>query len=216
MTPALPRRAGTSPEILGVRLCNWVGEVVLMIPALRRLEEAGYSLQLVGRGWAGPLLEGTGWSVTKRPGPLLQARRTWRDLRLSLGAEHPKALLFTRSLSSAFETRFAGWQPIGHAKDGRTPLLTRAFPYRPYTHASRMYWDLVSAALGDSAPYPTDVQLSPSQRQQAIAVQLLQQHGVEPGNFVLLCPFSGADDHQSLKVWPGFQELGPRLRQAGT
>ena len=137
MRPALPRLDRDQLEPLGIRLCNWVGEVVLMMPTLRRLEDAGYQLHLVGRGWARALLEGTGWSVYKRPNSLVEARRAWSDLRRNLGPDRPKALLFTRSLSSALETRLAGWRPIGHSKDGRTPLHSASYPLTPYTHASR-------------------------------------------------------------------------------
>jgi heptosyltransferase-2 len=215
MKPALPRLDRDQLEPLGVRLCNWVGEVVLMMPTLRRLEDAGYQLHLVGRGWARALLEGTGWSVYKRPNTLLEARRTWRELRRDLGTEHPKALLFTRSLSSALETRLAGWRPIGHSKDGRTPLLSAAYRLSPYTHASRMYWDLASFALGETAPYPTAAHLSPSERQRARALDLLEQHGLQTGQYVVMCPFSGADDREGRKVWPHHGELGARLRNAG-
>ncbi len=215
MRPALPRLDRDQLEPLGIRLCNWVGEVVLMMPTLRRLEDAGYQLHLIGRGWARALLEGTGWSVYKRPNSLVEARRAWSDLRRNLGPDRPKALLFTRSLSSALETRLAGWRPIGHSKDGRTPLLSASYPLTPYTHASRMYWDLASFALGESAPYPTAVHLVPSERQKAKALELLDQHGLRPGQYVVMCPFSGADDREGRKVWPHHGELGARLSTAG-
>jgi heptosyltransferase-2 len=215
MTNALPRLDHDQREPLGVRLCNWVGEVVLLMPTLRRLEQAGYDLHLVGRGWATALLEGTGWPVYRRPGALLDARRTWRDVRRTVHQRSPKALLFTKSLSSALETRFAGWRPIGYARDGRTPLLSWAYPMPDGTHAAHQYWDLTSLALGESAPYPTTVSLSPSLRQRALADALLEQHHLVAGQYVVLCPFSGADDREDRKVWPHHAELGARLHQRG-
>ena len=50
-----------------VRLRNWVGDVVLGIPLLQRLEDAGYQLQLLGKGWARDLLAGHGWAVETLP-----------------------------------------------------------------------------------------------------------------------------------------------------
>ena len=215
MTCALPPLKPSQRAPLGIRLCNWVGEVVLMLPTLRRLDAAGYDLHLVGRGWAGSLLEGCGWPVYRRPPGLLEARRTWRDLRRSLRVGSPPALLFTKSLSSALETRFAGWRPIGYARDGRTPLLSAAYPLARYAHASHMYWDLASHALGEFLPYPTEVHLSASAPQQQRATALLTANDLDRGRYVLLCPFSGADDREGRKVWPYHQVLGRRLHEQG-
>ncbi len=215
MTIALPRLENGSRAPLGIRLCNWVGEVVLLLPTLRRLEAAGYDLHMMGRGWASALLEGTGWPVYRRPAALLEARRAWRDVRRTLPHRNPKALLFTKSLSSALETRFAGWRPVGYARDGRTPFLSTAYPMPEWTHAAHQYWDLASLALGESAPYPTTVSIAPSARQRAQADVLLEQHGLVPGQYVVLCPFSGADDREDRKVWPHHAQLGARLHQRG-
>ena len=51
---------------LVVRLCNWIGDVVLSLPALQHLQSAGYALHLYGKGWAPTLLSGYGWPVTVR------------------------------------------------------------------------------------------------------------------------------------------------------
>jgi heptosyltransferase-2 len=40
------------PRPLIVRLRNWVGDVILGVPALNLLASRGYQLQLVGKGWA--------------------------------------------------------------------------------------------------------------------------------------------------------------------
>src|ERR1700676_2187401 len=61
----------TARTALVVRLCNWVGEVVLSLPALQRLAAAGYDLHLVGKRWAPALLEGSGWPVDARAPGLL-------------------------------------------------------------------------------------------------------------------------------------------------
>jgi len=39
-----------APRPLIVRLRNWVGDVVLTVPALRPLQSHGYELELVGKG----------------------------------------------------------------------------------------------------------------------------------------------------------------------
>jgi heptosyltransferase-2 len=206
--PAAPRGA------LVVRLCNWVGEVVLSVPALRRLESAGFDLQLVGKRWAPALLAGTGWPVLVRRSGLAAATGQLRALRRTLaaaGGPAPRALLMTKSLSSALEARLAGLRPAGYAHDGRSLLLAAAYPLPRFAHAAQAYWHLASGFLGADAPYPDAVDLAPSPAQEAAARALLAAHGLAPGGFVLLCPFSGADDRERRKVWPGFAELAAAL-----
>jgi heptosyltransferase-2 len=196
---------------LVVRLCNWVGEVVLSLPALKRLEAAGYDLHLVGKRWAPALLAGSAWPVEVGSHGLLAATRQLRGLGTRLAARygHPQrdALLMTRSLSSALESRFGGFRPTGFAYDGRSFLLRRAFPYEKFPHASQDYWRLVSEFLGVEAPYPRTVELPVSEAQERAADELLRARGLETGAFVVLCPFSGPDDREHRKVWPSFPAL---------
>jgi heptosyltransferase-2 len=202
-----------------VRLCNWVGEVVLSVPSLRRLESAGYALHLVGKSWAPCLLAGTGWPVVVRASGLLAAARQMRGLKAQLtsqdAASAPQALLMTKSLSSALETRLGGVPPVGYAYDGRSLLLSRAFPLPKLAHVSFAYWQLVSDFLGEAAPYPTEVGLTPSAGQRRDADAVLAARGLKRGAFLVLCPFSGADDHASRKVWPGFRALAEEFRARG-
>eukprot|EP01136_Pigoraptor_vietnamica_P031933 Opistho-1_new@93151 len=62
-----------SPQrpVLVVRLSNWIGDVVLMLPSLLRLSEA-YTLHLVGKGWMPGLLAGYGWPCHVYPKKLGQ------------------------------------------------------------------------------------------------------------------------------------------------
>ena len=206
-TPAAPRGA------LIVRLCNWVGEVVLSVPALRRLAAAGFELHLVGKAWAPALLAGTGWPVlVRRPG-LIAATGQLRSLRraLAAGGAAPPALLMTKSLSSALEARLAGLGAAGYAHDGRSVLLAAAYPLPRFAHAAHAYWHLASRWLGAAAPYPAEIGLVPSPAQETAARALLAVRQLAPGGFVLLCPFSGPEDRERRKVWPGFRELATLL-----
>jgi heptosyltransferase II len=209
--PAAPRGA------LVVRLCNWVGEVVLSVPALRRLDAAGFDLHLVGKGWAPALLAGTSWPVmVRRPG-LGAASAQLRSLRRALeatGGRAARALLLTKSLSSALEARLAGLAAAGYAHDGRSLLLAAAYPLPRLTHAAHAYWHLVNRFLGEDAPFPASVDLVPSPAQDAAARALLAAHAIAPRGYALLCPFSGPDDRQRRKVWPGFAELAAALEAA--
>lgn len=204
---------------LVVRLCNWVGEVVLSIPALRRLEEAGYTLQLYGKGWAPALLAGCDWPVAVRQGGVLAASSQLRGIASSLAQRHPQArprsLAITRSLSSALELRLAGLAPCGYAYDGRSLLLAEAYERPRGLTAAQEYWHLVSRFLKEDAPYPQSIDFTSSAEQHARAMTLLEERELTAGEFLLFCPFSGGDDVADLKVWPGFAALAKRLEQEG-
>jgi heptosyltransferase-2 len=199
-----------------VRLCNWVGEAVLSLPALRRLDAAGYELHLYGKGWAPALFEGTGWPVTVRRGSFTKTTAQLRNLRLKLNADEPApALLMTNSFASALEARLAGFAPSGYAREGRGLLLRDAYPLPGFAHAAESYWHLAGCFLGAEQPFPATLDWTPSQAQRAQALALLAQRGISPRSFVVLCPFSGPDDRENQKVWPGFKELAAALTKAG-
>jgi heptosyltransferase-2 len=206
----------TAQGVLLVRLCNWVGEAVLSLPALRRLAAAGYELHLYGKAWAPALFEGTGWPVSVRSTSLNASAEHLRTLRRRLNSSAPPpALLMTNSFSSALETRLGGFSPSGYASEGRGWLLRRAYRKPSFTHAAHSYWHLAGCFLGMNEPFPATLGWTPSDAQRARAQALLTQHGVALGSFVMLCPFSGPDDRENQKVWPGFAEVAKALRAAG-
>jgi heptosyltransferase-2 len=214
------RRSADSPltpkGALLVRLCNWVGEAVLSLPALRRLSAAGYDLHLYGKAWAPALFEGTGWPVTVRSASLNATTERLRSLRRTIdSAAPPPALLMTNSFSSALEARLGGFSPSGYANEGRSFLLRHAYPQPSFAHAAHSYWHLAGWFLGSDQPSPPSLQWTPSNAQRAKAQSLLAQHGLVSRSFVMLCPFSGPDDRNNQKVWPGFQELAVALQTSG-
>ncbi len=212
-----PAAVGEPRRPLAVRLCNWVGEVVLALPTLARLEAAGYDLALVGKRWAPALLAGTRWPVSARAEGIRAAGRQLAGLRRghAAGSARPDAFLLTKSFSSALEAWLGGWRGVGYARDARSFLLGEAFPLPRFEHASHAYWHLASCFLGAEAPYPTTTTLAPSTEQRERADALLAANGLIDRPFVLLCPFSGADDREGRKLWPGFAALGNRLAAEG-
>jgi len=200
--------------VLLVRLCNWVGEVVLSLPALRRLEAAGYELHCYSKSWAPALLEGTGWPVTVRRGGFVKSAIQLRKLRRNF-YDSPPALLMTNSFSSALETRLAGFASSGFAREGRGPLLQHAYPVPRFAHAAESYWHLAQCFLDAEEPFSAEIEWTPSEEQRSQAQTLIARHGLVPHSFVMLCPFTGADDHKHRKVWPGFSELAAALHMEG-
>lgn len=204
-----------------IRLCNWVGEAVLTLPTLQLLADQGYELHLIGKRWAGSLFSGHGWAVHVRPAGRKEAVAQLKALRHRLEKQapgfgkRPNILLFTNSISSALEARLAGLRPIGYNREGRSLLLAHGVPdWKAPTHAADEYWRIGTHFLGMTQARPDALGLQPSAQQQDEAFRLMTAHGIHPG-FVLLCPFSGADDSAGAKVWPGFVPLAETLAAQG-
>lgn len=195
-----------------VRLRNWVGDVTLGLPTLTRLADAGYDLQLLGKGWARDLLAGHGWPVAVLPKSAGERIALLRQLRREARAADPgfgrrlNAVCFPYSFSSALEFRLAGLRAIGHAYEGRSLLLSRAVARPQGVHELAVYWHLGSALLGADAPPPATLGLKTSalHREQAAALQAA--HGLAPG-YIVICPFAGGTWSGEDKTWPGFADF---------
>ena len=192
-----------------VRLRNWVGDVTLCIPTLQRLADAGYDLQLIGKGWARDLLAGPGWPVHVLPKALPERIALLRRLKREALALDPgfgrrlNALCLPDSFSSALEFRAAGLRALGHAHEGRSPLLARTLA-RPRTlHALAVYWRFADALLEEVAPLPERILLRLAPEHLAQAQALRNAHGIAP-NCILICPFAGGTWSQQEKTWPDF------------
>jgi heptosyltransferase II len=193
-----------------VRLRNWVGDVVLGVPALRLLSDSGYRLHLVGRRWAESLLEGEGWSVSTLPGRHVDRVRLLRELRDQARNDDPgfgrrtNAVAFPYSFSSALEMRLAGLRAIGHAGEGRRLLLHRALPRLQGRHELETYWQVACALLGVHRDPPASIELKVSAAARERAARRLAEAGIPPG-FVMLCPFAGGTFEGRDKQWPQFE-----------
>jgi len=191
-----------------VRLRNWVGDVTLSVPALQRLSDAGYGLQLVGKGWAKNLLAGHGWPVHTLPAKFTDRVLLLRELRAASsvqtrGPGDLNALCLPDSFSSALEFRAAGLRALGHAHEGRSLLLARSLPLPRGLHALQVYWQMADALLGASAPLPDTVGLRINDAQRAAAQALRKAHGIE-SDCIVICPFAGGTWAQQDKTWPAF------------
>lgn len=210
-----------APALL-VRLPNWIGDVVMALPALMHLHDHGRALTLLGRPWAASLLQGMPWTVRpigRRRGERIEALRA-----AAREAGTRSVLLMTNSFSSAFEARWAGLRPTGFSHDGRALLLSRRVS-RPAADAAlaqhalvnletQRYNALAAAITGhpvDPARLPK-LTVHPWRRAQLI--ERLRGHGIDPARSVVLVPFAtGQLKSGGLhgKQWPGFADLCRRL-----
>lgn len=209
-----------TPRPLIVRLRNWVGDVILGVPALHLLQSHGYQPVLMGKGWAKPLLAGEGWPTHNRPGPLRERVAQLRTLRREALAQdagfdrRENALVLPTSFSGALEMRLAGLKAVGYAQEARGLLLKRAEPITYGGHALTSYWELACRFLHTEAPPPERIGLKTAPADQDSADALLAQHGIRPG-FVVICPFAGGLFEKQDKTWPAFAEFTQALRGLG-
>jgi len=198
---------------LVVRIRNWVGDVILGLPALNLLQAHGYRLHIVARGkWAPALLAGYDWPVSVQPAGLQDKVRQLREIRRSCKQADPRfdrrenALLLPVSLSSALEMRLAGLRAVGYAKEGRSPLMARAVPVATSGHELTRYWALACRFLHVEQEPPRDIGLRVGAAQAAAVDALLADHGVQ-GRFMMVCPFAAglaATTNKADKKWPAF------------
>jgi len=195
-----------------VRLRNWVGDVTLGLPTLQRLTDAGFDLQLVGKGWARELLAGHGWPVTVLAKSLTGRVRQLRALRRQARAADPgfgrrlNAVCFPYSFSSALDMRLAGLRAIGHAHEGRGLLLGRSVARPVGRHEIEVYWQLGSELLGADALLPARIDLRVAPRHADEARVLRERHAIAPG-YVVVCPFAGGTFEGLDKTWPDFADF---------
>ncbi len=195
-----------------IRLRNWVGDVTLGVPTLRRLADAGYELRLLGRPWTRDLLAGEGWPVEALQADWRSRVAQLRRLRAEARALDPgfdrrlNAITFPYSLSSAAEMRLAGLRAVGHGFEGRRWLLARSVPRNLRQHEMAGYWELATTLLQTPAPLPPQAQLRLSAAHEAEAQAVRQRLGLRPG-YLLLCPFAGGTFEKLDKCWPLFPRL---------
>lgn len=208
------------PRPLIVRLRNWVGDVILGVPALQLLAAHGYQLQLVGKGWAPALLAGQGWPTHVRPAGWRQRVAQLRGLRRAAQATdagldaRENALVLPTSFSAALEMRLAGLRAVGYAQEVRSFLLARSEPITYGGHALISYWELACRLLGIEQPPPSAIGLALAPADQAQADALLRTHAIAPG-FVVICPFAGGTFEKLDKTWPLFPQFTQALLSTG-
>ena len=209
-----------TPRPLIVRLRNWVGDVILGVPALQLLQSHGYQPSLVGKGWGQALLAGEGWPVQTRAATLRERVAQLASMRRAACAADPafdrreNALLLPTSFSSALEARLAGLRAVGYAQEARGLLLARAEPIAYGGHALVSYWELACRFLQIEVAPPQRIDLKTAPADQQAADALLAAQGIRPG-FVVICPFAGGLFEKQEKTWPAFAQFSQALLARG-
>lgn len=200
------------PSLL-VRLPNWVGDVVMALPAVQAMQQLGIELHLLGKPWIIDLLGAMNLPLLPLGQTFWQTKKTLTTLS---GVD--KALLFTNSFSSAALTRLAGFSTIGYQTDKRRLLLSAGIDKSPAKHEVEYFWDIARFACDYwfsqrqwPESIPQKIHLPISSEALAKANTCLAQHRINKP-FWVLCPFAtGRGKQGESKIWPHWSELSKQL-----
>lgn len=194
---------------LMVRLPNWVGDVIMALPALTALKACGIDLKLLGKPWARELLSGTNLPAISLEQNLWQTARKIARIK-----SFKHLLLLTNSFSSAFMGRLAMKTLVGYKADTRQFLLKKALDKPPLQHEVETFWKITHFAVQTWFPEltfpetpPAQIHLPLNETNQTNVNTALKKAGVSPP-FWVICPFAhGRGEKGQSKCWPHWQAL---------
>jgi ADP-heptose:LPS heptosyltransferase len=147
----------TSFSRLLVRLPNWVGDIMMALPALRSLRVTFPHARLIGmvRPDHVELVRRIDALDEVMPAPPRRSRGRLRAMATAIGEIRAKnldaAVLFAPSFEAALTVRLAGVPiRVGHATDHRSVMLNRPVSVRK-VHQSDVFQDVVSELGGEPA-----------------------------------------------------------------
>ena len=198
-----------------IRATNWVGDAIMALPALRavraRFSEA--EITILARPYVAAIYQEQ--RVCDKMMFVEDTRDTVRELRAQ---KFDTALL----LQNAFHAAWFAWRAgiperIGYARDGRSPLLTKAVPVpKPGeipVHEQYYYLELLRrAGWLDSLPNESFIKLNVPEENRQRAAAFLLASGARPEGFRIA--IGAGASYGSAKCWPPdrFAELANRLQ----
>lgn len=208
----------SKPRLI-VRLPNWVGDVIMALPALDLLSAAGFDLHLFGKRWIKDLLSETPYHLHTINHSFCTAQKKIR----ACNARH--ALLLTNSFSSALLFRLSGLKTLGYNTDARRFLLSHAYKKTSNTHETVIFSQLAHYAIekwqdvSSSQQAPLNLHLErnptlPLNKNLITSVNSRFNTELETPYWVI-CPFAvGTTKSGAPKIWPHWQALISRLSNA--
>jgi heptosyltransferase-2 len=195
-----------------VKEVNWLGDLVLSLPALRVLRAAfdGAALSVLIRRELAGFFDGIHWIDEVIPYTMRAGIRRWADQRKIVAAVRARrfdlAVIFPNSFRSALWMMLAGVpRRAGYATDGRGFLLTnRTVPnVSVQERHQRFYWlEMVSDTLGISPAIPdrSSYRLELSQQSIVRMKEWLASH--RRNRHAPLIAISAAAAYGPAKEWP--------------
>ncbi len=196
-----------------IRLPNWVGDVVMALPALQALHASGLQLSVYGKPWIIDLLS----SLPVKLYDITNCNRS--IIRQDIARQ---ALLFTNSFSSAWLMYISRKQVFGYNTDCRGMLLTAGLKKTANLHEVERFWRLADffasycnydSFKAQSLPKKINLAVSTGSAHKIAAI--LQATKID-SLFMVLCPFAtGVNQHGQPKIWPYWHLLSKNLHDLG-
>jgi heptosyltransferase-2 len=188
-----------------IRLPNWVGDVIMALPAIDCLAQNNIKPILIGKPWIDDLLKGLAYEKHIYPKKMLASIQLLKSLKSK------DILLFPNSLSSALTAKLAGKKTFGFIQDSRKLLLNEGWRKPSIVHESELFFHLSEQYLKAKQIFAPPVIPVDEQAMQD-AVLMLQKHQIA-SPYVVLCPFAhGLTKDKQSKKWPYWQALIEKLQ----
>jgi heptosyltransferase-2 len=197
---------------LMIRATNWVGDAILALPALRavRAKFPDAQIAIVARPYVADIYRGQSLADELIPYDVKGEHRGWSG-RQRLAAElRARKFDCALLLQNAFDAAWLAWRAgiperIGYARDGRSPLLTKAIPIaKPGeipAHEKFYYLELLRrAGWIQELPDDTHITLQVSDEQGERAEATLRAEGARV-DLPRIAVGAGAS-YGSAKCWP--------------
>ena len=207
----------TAPSRILIRLPNWVGDILMALPAVQAVRAHLPKARLVGMARPEHVqlarrISALDEIVAAAPRIGADRRRAWWQSVRALRAERLHAAIVLASSFEAALTAFVARIPlrIGHATDRRALLLSRALPVQPDQHRVDRLLELV-AEIG-AEPASRGVPLTFHRAERTYVDQLFEQAGIDAGARPVLVNPAAA---KRPRAWSSerFQQLADRLAE---
>ena len=210
-----PRRRPSSPPRLLIRLPNWVGDILIALPAIHALRVHRPEAHLVGMArpehveLARRISAFDEVMVAPPRGGPGRFRAWWAVVRRLWPTKFNAAVLLAPSFESAFTALVAGIpMRVGHATDRRSWLLSRRVLFRPDCHRSDEFLDVVAELGAEPVSGPIPFSFQPAERQ--YVDQLFEREGFAPDVRPVLVNPAAA---KTARAWSSarFQQLAEQI-----
>ncbi|OGV27624.1 MAG: hypothetical protein A3F18_07545 [Legionellales bacterium RIFCSPHIGHO2_12_FULL_37_14] len=190
---------------LALRMPNWVGDALMVLPIIDGLTALNIEVELLGKSWLADLFSGYNVTTFNIPPQLFKAQQEYKRILAK------DVVLFTNSIRSAAAASLANKNTVGYLTVGRSIFLTHGLKKAQGLHETEYFFNLAAYAVNNifakSLTKKPEFKLKIGQNSVKNAEDILLSNNIN-ANYLVLCP--GATGHGvngESKVWPYWDGL---------